>query len=266
MAENTGSFHVIKGSRGRTSEAQSIQRNNIAIESMDSYSAKSLSNDLSVSLRAIEKRLATLLEERRRLTKDLHDCVLQSLYAIGLNLTTQRTNADGAPDTARSEDPVVGELNRLIQEVRGMIRSLESGSVQEFDLAAELQNVIETYRQLSPLHITTDIAPAVVTKATNEEKREVLMIVREAVSNCVRHAQAVHATVSLYAHGNHLRLLIADDGVGFTHEGIRRKGYGLANMAARAKKLGGRLLVRSHLGKGTRILVEFVLEPGLSSV
>ena len=267
MAENTRGLHVIQGSRDRTSEAQSIRRSNMAVESMDNYSAKSRRNDLSVTLRAMEKRSATLLEERGRLTRDLHDCVLQSLYAIGLNLeTTHRTDVREAPDTARSGDSVVDQLNRLIQEVRGMIRSLESGSVQEFDLAAELQNLIDTYRQLSTLHITTDIAPGVVTKATNEEKREVLIIVREAVSNCVRHARAVHATVSLYARGDHLRLLIADDGVGFTQEAIRRKGYGLANIAARAKKLGGRLLVRSHLGKGTRILVEFVLEPDLSSV
>jgi signal transduction histidine kinase len=262
MAENTRGFHVIHGSRDRISEAQGIQRSNTAVES--NYSAKSRSDDLSMCLRAMEKRSATLLEERGRLTKDLHDCVLQSLYAIGLNLqTTYRSSVHGSPDTARSGNPVAGQLNRLIQEVRGMIRSLESGSVQEFDLVAELQNVIDTYSQLSPLHITTDIASSVVTRATNEEKREILMIVREAVSNCVRHARAVHATVSLYAREDHLRLLIADDGIGFTQEGIRRKGYGLANMAARAKKLGGRVLVRSHVGKGTRILVEFLLEPSL---
>jgi signal transduction histidine kinase len=215
----------------------------------------------------MEKRSAALLEERSRLTKDLHDCVLQSLYAIGLNLgTTHPTSANEAPDNPRSSDSVVGQLNRVIQEVRGIIRSLESGSVQEFDLAAEVQNLIDSYRQLSPLQITMDIAPPAVSKVTNEEKQEVLMIVREAVSICVRHAQAVHATVSLCARGNHLRLLIADDGVGFTQEAIRRKGFGLASIEARAKKLGGRSLVRSNLGKGTRILVEFVLEPDLSSV
>jgi two-component system, NarL family, sensor kinase len=267
MAENTRGLHVIQGSRGRTSKAQSIQRRKMAVESMNNYFAKSRGDDLSVTLRAMEKRSATLLEERGRLTRDLHDCVLQSLYAIGLNLeTTHGMNVHKAPDTARSGDSVVGQVNRLIQDVRTMIRSLESGSVQEFDLAAELQNLIDTYGQLSPLRITAHIAPGVVTKATIEEKREVLMIVREAVSNCVRHARALHATVSLYARGHHLRLLIADDGVGLTQEAIRRKGYGLANIAARAKKLGGRLLVRSHLGKGTRILVEFVLEPDLSYV
>jgi two-component system, NarL family, sensor kinase len=268
MAENTRRFHVIRGSRGRTfSEAQGIQRGNTTVESMDNYSAKSRSDDLSVSLRAMEKRSATLLEERGRLTKDLHDCVLQSLYAIGLNLgMPHRRNVHGAPNNVLSGDPVLGQLNRLIQEVRGMIRSLESGSVQEFDLAAELQNLIDTYRQLSPLHITTHVAPPAVTKTTNEEKRELFMIVREAVSNCIRHAQAVNATVSLYAQGDNLRLLIADDGVGFTQEAIRRKGYGLANIATRAKKLGGRLLISSHLGKGTRILVEFTMEPGLSSL
>ncbi|HEY6083830.1 MAG TPA: ATP-binding protein, partial [Nitrospira sp.] len=142
--------------------------------------------------------------------------------------------------------------------------SLESGSVQEFDLGSELQSLIETYREVSPLRMTINVAPGVAALVTNEEKREVLMIVREAMSNCVRHARAAHAAISLYARGSHLRLLIADDGVGFAQEDHDRKGYGLANMAARAKKVGGRLLIRSQIGRGTRILVEFELEPGLS--
>jgi signal transduction histidine kinase len=161
---------------------------------------------------------------------------------------------------------VVGQLNRLIHEVRGLIRSLESGHVQAFDLGSELDSLIETYRQISPLDIRTDIAAGAADMVTNEEKRELLLIVREAISNCVRHAEARHAAVSLYARSNRLRLLIADDGVGFAQGATSQRGYGLANMAARAKKLGGRLLVRSQTGKGTRILVEFALEPDSSSL
>jgi two-component system, NarL family, sensor kinase len=213
----------------------------------------------------MEQRLTTLVEDRERLTRDLHDCVLQSLYAIGLSIETRRrTSTRRLPERNGLGEVVVDQLNTLIHEVRGMIRSLESGSVQEFDLRSELQSLVNTYKQISPLRITASIAPPVVTAVTNEEKREILLIVREAVSNCVRHARATHATISLYARGTHLRLLITDDGVGFAQEENRTKGYGLTNMAARAKKLGGRLLVRSHIGKGTRILVEFVLEPGLS--
>jgi signal transduction histidine kinase len=225
-----------------------------------SIAARTRRDDLAAALRAMEQRLAALVENRRRLARDLHDCVLQSLYAIGLTIeSTRRSNRHRLAD--RPGELVIGQLNRLIQEVRGMIRSLESGSVQEFDLLSELQSLLSTYRQISTLRISADIAPGVIAMTTNEEKREVLMIVREAVSNCVRHARATHASVSLYARGPRLRLLIADDGVGFTQDDNCKKGYGLASMAVRAQKLGGRLLIRSHIGKGTRILVEFKLEP-----
>ena len=221
-------------------------------------------DDLAVALRAMEERLGAMIEERERLARDLHDSVLQSLYAIGLRAETVRRgpSVDGTSQIHCSD--VVDQLNYLIQEVRSLIRSLESENIREFDLGSELQLLIETYKQISPLKIRANIAPGVAALVTNEEKRELLMIVREAISNCVRHARALHAAVSLYARGSRLRLLIADDGIGFAQERKHVKGYGLTNMSARARKLGGRLLIRSQVGKGTRILVEFSLELDLS--
>lgn len=229
---------------------------------METFGPAKSRDDLTVALRAMEQRLAALVEDRGQLTRDLHDCVLQSLYAIGLTIeSNRRAQPQRRPVSGRADDLLIDQLNTLIQEVRNMIRTLESGNVQEFDLVSELKALIKTYRDISTLQISIDIAPRAIAIATNEEKREVLMIVREAVSNCVRHAKATRASISLYAQGHHLRLAIADDGVGFTQGDNRTKGYGFANMSARAKKLGGRLLVRSHVGEGTHILVEFALEP-----
>lgn len=95
------------------------------------------------------------------------------------------------------------------------------------------------------------MALGIVVMATNEEKREVLMMVREAPSNCVRHALETRRT--------HLRLLIANDEVGFTQENHSAKGYGPSGMGRRTPK--GRRL-RSNSGKGMRIMVEFALKPG----
>ena len=267
----TCGFQLIQGSRRSAIGAPYIslpKEAGSAVKPGDPHSAvENGREDLAAALRAMEERLATMVEDRGRLTRDLHDCVLQSLYAIGLSIeTARRLGAQGSSNDNQSGCLAVGQLNRLIHEVRGLIRSLESGHVQEFDLGSELESMIETYRQISPLDITTDIAAGVADMVTNEEKRELLLIVREAISNCVRHAKAGHAAVSLYVRSNRLRLLIADDGVGFAQGAISQRGYGLANMAARAKKLGGRLLVRSQAGKGTRILVEFALEPDSSAL
>lgn len=265
MGDRTHGLQVIRGagqSGTRPQHFRSAQRMNSAIGTTETFGPAKSRDDLAVALRTMEQRLAALVEDRGQLTRDLHDCVLQSLYAIGLTIeSNRRAQPQRRPVADQTDDLLIDQLNTLIQEVRGMIRTLESGNVQEFDLASEIKTLIKTYGEISTLQITTDIVPRAVALATNEEKREVLMIIREAVSNCVRHAKATRASISLYAQGRHLRLAIADDGVGFTQGDNRTKGYGFANMSARAKKLGGRLLVRSHVGEGTHILVEFALEP-----
>jgi signal transduction histidine kinase len=85
---------------------------------------------------------------------------------------------------------------------------------------------------------------------------ELLSVAREALSNVVRHADASHATLEITAANGEVRLEIADDGKGFDADAPGRGGYhGLANMRRRAESMGGRLLVESAPGRGTRIIV-----------
>lgn len=225
------------------------------------------SGDLIMSLRATEARLSSLLEDRSRISRDLHDSVLQSLYAIGLNLeTSHRTNTSPQPGGDRPYSHAVDQLNRLIHEVRGIIKGLAGGSVQDMDLSEELRQLAGSYEQLGSITITLSLQSSALDVLTREEEQEILNIVREALSNCVRHAQATHAEVTIRAHGNRVRISICDDGKGFVETGAHPKGYGLMNMEARAKKLGGSLLLRSKPGQGTRITAEFLLEPILAPV
>jgi signal transduction histidine kinase len=205
-----------------------------------------------------------LLEDRNRIGRDLHDCVLQSLYAIGLNFDA----AQRAPlhDARASRDRITEQLNHLIHEVRRMIRALETGAIQEFDLASELSNLRSTYQQTGRLRIELNLQPNAIEILTNEEEQEILNIVREALSNCVRHAHATQATVSIRMRGTRVRVSVSDDGIGFVTTNIRHQGYGLANMTARARKIGGTLRVQSKPGRGTHIIAEFSLEPILTPV
>lgn len=109
-----------------------------------------------------------------------------------------------------------------------------------------------------------DLQHGAIDILTKEEEREILSIVREAVSNCIRHAHATEIVVSIRMSGRRIRLSILDDGIGFSTAHLR--GYGLANMETRAQRLGGTLRVQSKVGKGTQVLVEFSLEPLLVSV
>lgn len=226
-----------------------------------------MDSDLRTALKATERRLGALLQDRDRIGRDLHDCVLQSLYAIGLSLeTSRRTNPGAHPKAKRAPDHALDQLNALIHQIRRMIRGLETGTVQEFDLASELNTLATTYEQVAHLRITLDLQQEAIDILTGEEEQEILNIVREALSNCVRHAKATRATVSIRMRGTKVRVSVSDDGIGFVADGGRPQGYGLANMEARARKLGGTFRIHSKLGRGTRIIADLALEPVLTSV
>lgn len=224
--------------------------------------------DLASALTSMERRMSTLLENRSRISQDLHDCVLQSLYAIGLNLeTVWRKGHRPTTESAQTHAHTIAQINRLIHDIRQMIRGLDEGVVQEFDLTEELQTLKAVYNEIGQMRITLDLQPAAIEVLTKEEEREILNIVREALSNCARHAHAAQVTISIRKRREHIRITVRDDGTGFaTAAGGVTRGYGLANMEARARKIGGTLTVRSEPGHGTDITAELSLEPILAPV
>ncbi|MCC6141567.1 MAG: sensor histidine kinase [Nitrospira sp.] len=225
------------------------------------------SSDLIVSLRATEERLSALLEDRGRVSRDLHDSVLQSLYAIGLGLeTSRRTGVSPQPGADPAYAHAVDQLNHLIHEVRGLIKGLADGSIQGVNLNEELRNLAGSYERIGGVTVSLGLQPSSLDVLTSEEEQEVLNIVREALSNCVRHAEATHIDVTVRTHKGKIRVSIRDNGKGFLVTDSGPKGYGLMNMEARAKKLGGRLRLQSRPGRGMRITAEFTLEPILTSV
>jgi two-component system NarL family sensor kinase len=236
-------------------------------EMLDHFQLKPRVGALTAAFKATESRLSLLLEDRTRIGRDLHDSVLQALYAIGLNIgTAQRTRNDHTTEGKETDDRMIHQINQLIHEVRGMIRELESGSVPEFDLSSELTALCGTYEQPGGLQVKLDLQRHAVDVLTNEEEREILNIIREALSNCARHADATRVVVSIRMRDAKIRVSIQDDGIGFSTAAGQPRGYGLANMEARAKKLGGTLQVQSKTGSGTLVLTEFSLEPLLSPI
>jgi len=196
------------------------------------------------------------MEDRSRIERDLH-CVLQSLYAMGVTIeTSQKVQSNQPVEAKESGDKTLRQIHQLIHEVRGMTRELDSGTVQEFDLSFELFTLRATYGQTGRLQMKLNLQRSAIDVLTKEVKREILNIAREALSNCVRHAQATKVVVSIRTRGARIRLSILDDGIGFSTEGQPR-GHGLANMEARAKKVGATLLIQSKTGGGTQVIAEF---------
>ncbi|MEP6932870.1 MAG: sensor histidine kinase [Nitrospirota bacterium] len=223
--------------------------------------------NLASVLNVSEQRLSALLHDRTRIGRELHDSVLQALYAIGLTLAQNPRLEKGSPESV----PLFGgqatdQLNKLIQEIRRMILNMESDNVDPFRLVSELQALSQTFEQVSEVRIRVKVDPAAEEILTGEEARELVTITREALSNCVRHAQATGIVIALRHMGQRVRLSIRDNGTGFDVEHECAKGIGLAQMEHRVRKIGGRLDIQSTVGEGTCISADVYLEPMLTTV
>jgi signal transduction histidine kinase len=224
-------------------------------------------NSLAAALIASERRLSALLHDRSRIGRELHDSVLQALYAIGLSLEQTpglRRGASQAGPPAHNQ--AADQLHTLIQDIRRMILSMESDRVDPFRLVSELQSLAQTVEGVSPLRIRLGVDPAAEEILTGEEARELVTIAREALSNCVRHARATRVVIALQRIGPRIRLSICDNGSGFDADQGQAKGIGFAHMQDRIRKIGGRLDIQSTVGQGTSVTADVYLEPILTTI
>jgi signal transduction histidine kinase len=220
--------------------------------------------NLLLVLEAFQKRLDGLLDDRIRVGRNLHDRVLGPLFTITLSLKAHHETCTSAFEDAQCFcKQSIEQLNKAIQDIRKIIRTLEEGEIQEFDLMSEMYSMINTYERLG-LQIELIIESQALNLLTQQEKCELFTIAREALSNSLRHARATRATVKLRHSKARMCLAVLDNGIGFNSSQDQPRGYGLSNMESRARKLGGRLHIRSQRGRGTTIIAEFALEPILT--
>jgi signal transduction histidine kinase len=200
-------------------------------------------------------RLA-VVEERDRIGKDLHDGIIQSMYAVSLSLEDVPELMDEDPAEARARiDRAIDALNATIQDLRGFIFGLRPELVDRTDLVGLLVALTEQLHQNSLVDVDLDLADGLVEPSAHV-RAELLQIAREALSNVARHARATKATVRLAPEGDELVLEIRDNGRGFEPT-VTPLGdhFGLANMRDRATALRGDLVVESGSDSGTRIIV-----------
>ena len=229
--------------------------------------SEQVGHSLASALKASEQRLTALLHERSRIARELHDSVLQALYAIAMSLAqSPELRRDAPPALPSPHGRATDKLNKLIQDIRNMILSVESDIIDPFGLASELQALAQICERVSGLQIRVAVASAAEEILTGEEARELVAIAREALSNCVRHARATQIVIALRHIGSRVRLRICDNGSGFEVGQGQAKGIGFAQMEARVRKIGGRLNIQSTVGRGTCITADVYLEPILTTI
>ncbi len=208
-----------------------------------------------------ERKLA--IEEREQLSRDLHDNLLQALYAVGMQLEAGKLAMKHSARRSKLHmSRAIHQLNHLMVDVRRFIALLIKRTPRELDFGQALNQLIISMAGTGDTAPELDIKSPVLSFITPQLAGQLLSIVREALSNSMRHAQASRRWVQLSLIDNSIRLVIGDDGVGFVQTRRRPTGYGLNNMAARAQRVSGTFTLQSAPRRGTTITVDVPLKKG----
>ena len=200
-----------------------------------------------------------VLEERDRIGMDLHDGVIQSLYATGLTL--ENALEDLEHDQAQVQpqlEKAIQHLNQTIADIRGYIFNLRPAVLADTDLAGACGTMLKELQVNALLGVHLIEEPDACRGLTQDQVTALYHVVQESLTNVRKHAQAATVTTRLEQENGTFRLTISDDGVGFDQT-QPTAGQGLGNMRERVGALGGRLDVMSAKGKGTRLTIELPL-------
>jgi PAS domain S-box-containing protein len=176
-----------------------------------------------------------LLEDRERIGRDLHDSVVQRLFAAGMTLQSVASIAGDREDIADRVNNVVDELDTTIREIRTAIYKLQPPAERRPGLRSEVLTVIQQERDALATEPRIHF-DGVLDVVADDIAAHLLATLREALSNVARHAAAGNVEITIQA-GDDLTLRVVDDGVGIPDDLDR--GNGLNNMASRAEQLGG---------------------------
>ncbi len=199
-----------------------------------------------VQSREDRERLA-LLEDRDRIGRELHDVVIQRLFAMGLSLQGASRTRDHETLVGRV-DQAVDDLDATIKDIRRSIFGLAMTDASH-DIQAEVTRLVDRAAATLKFRPTLSFEGPVRTVVSGDLAPEVLAVLAEALSNASRHALARAVDVAVKA-GDDVVLRVRDDGRGMPDDVIES---GLRNMRERAERRGGRLLIETKAGEGTML-------------
>jgi signal transduction histidine kinase len=203
------------------------------------------------------QRLA-VVDERERISKDLHDGVIQNLYAVGLSLEdVPELMVEDRPEATARVERAIDSIHLSIKDIRNFIFGLRPELLEGASVVVGLAALADEYRHNMIVDLELRL-PEAVTEPPAEVTGHLLAIVAESLSNIVRHSKASRASLTLsnLDGGRVLQLAIEDNGIGFDPTGVVKLGHqGLANTRERAAQIGGSITVDSSPGSGTRLIV-----------
>lgn len=194
-------------------------------------------------------------QDRQQIAMDMHDGVIQSLFALGMQIELLSNSENIQPDELR---PLTTGLNQVIEDIRHYIRDSLNPEPQGKGLSLH-QAIVAIVKELHPpLEVVLDInIPEKMPSFSSVVFENICLMVKEALSNALRHAHAQTIQIMAYPLEKSYRFLIVDDGQGFSLAALKRhEGMGLKNLQARASFYGGQVEIKSQPGFGTTVMLE----------
>lgn len=192
----------------------------------------------------------TLISERARIGRDLHDVVLQHLYGTGLSIQAVAATAE-EPTTSKLE-AIIDDVDRIISEVRTIVFTLGSSGSGADSFGQELADVMAQSSRVLGFTPALRLDGPVETAVTEDIRTEMVASMREALGNVARHAKATRADVHVELSGSHVVMRVSDNGSGPPADlaAAYHGGHGLANLRSRAASLGGSCSLTAGEGGG----------------
>jgi signal transduction histidine kinase len=201
-----------------------------------------------------------VLEERDRIGMDLHDGVIQSLYATGLRLETCLEDVGvQTPEVKLELSKAIDQLNQVIADVRSYIFQLRPGMLADADLAGAIGGLLQELKVNTLMDVELEEEPGACQGLSDFQTNALFLVGQEALTNARKHAQASRVSAQLQQRDGAFTMRIRDDGNGFAASNPGR-GQGLRNMRERIEKMGGTLAVSSTPQHGTEVVVTVPVE------
>jgi signal transduction histidine kinase len=204
----------------------------------------------------IKAMVATQEEERKRISRDLHDDVGTKLSALKLFLSSLKNNAQKKQyqqvDQLASNSEQL--INDTIKDVREMLLNLSPGILEEFGYTSAIEGLINKINQTNTIHFHLSVF-GIKGKLRNEYELALYRITQELINNVLKHSDAKNVSLQMGYRDEKIIIMVEDDGKGFDMN-QHKDGYGLKNLEARTKLLNGNMKIDSQTGKGTSVLIE----------
>ncbi len=205
----------------------------------------------------IQGRRLAVLEERERIGMDLHDGIIQSIYAVGLTLEHARLLLNEEPAQTRTRiDQSIEDLNSTIRDLRAFIMDMRPRQLYEVNLMDGLQRLLKEFQANSLVEASLSGPSNGLTELPDPQAIALFHICQESLANVAKHARAKKVEVLVWATPNRVLMEVQDDGRGFDLEKVQMTlGHGISNMQTRARNVGGDLEITTKPDEGTTIMV-----------